>query len=74
MHWHFQNLNLLEIYLNINLLLHELNKAHFFKDSLTNELSDYRPKFAELIGPWTNDPPNKKINFGRPLPYGNAMR
>ena len=26
-------------------------------------LSDYRLKFAELIGPWTTDPPNKKIGI-----------
>ena len=38
----------------------EEKKVIFENDSLKMRLPDYRLKFAELIGPWTSDPPNKK--------------
>ena len=33
-------------------------------------LSDYRLKFAELIGPWTTDPSNKKNEIWAKLDAG----
>ena len=37
-------------------------------------LSDYRLKFAELKGPWTNDPPNKKNQFDQVSFLKDSMR